>query len=362
MINDVNLNLNKNDRLFRQLQSSILSGEFPAGAKIPTERELAENYNCSRVTVRGSLRKLEELRMIERVRGSGTYVSPGSGKPQIICRRIAIFLEGGFVNFDDNPYISQILSGLFQCGRQLEFMPEIIAVKPNPKLPWREFSVADCAGFIIGFQLSQMQLDDLRKFGVPFVAMQEPEGDSDTSYVTIDNFNGAYVATQHLIESGRRNILFLNGPLTYKMNRDKFNGFSRVLEETGIEQEPRQRMREIVPSDDVETSAIVRKLLDDNIEFDSLLIHGDWATWATVNLLREHGIRIPEDVSIVMYDQFSWVSRALKLPLSAVRQPFAEQIKAALRVLAKKLERPELSQIVQTIQPTLAVRKSSMIF
>lgn len=361
-MNDTNLNLNKNDQLFRRLQSSILSGEFPAGAKIPTERELAENFNCSRVTVRGSLRKLEELRLIERVRGSGTYVSPGSGKPQIICRRIAIFLEGGVANFDDDPYFGQILTGLFQHGRQLEFMPEIISVRPAQKSPWREFASADYAGVIIGFQLSKAQLDDLNAFGVPFVAMQEPEVDSDTSYVTIDNFNGAYVAARHLIESGRRNILFLNGPLSLKMNRDKFNGFSRLLEEAGVEEEPRRRMREIAPSDDVETAAIVRKLLDGGIEFDSLLIHGDWATWATVNLLRERNIRIPEDVSVVMYDEFSWVSRALKLPLSSVRQPFAEQIKTALRVLAKKLERPELSQIVQTIQPSLIVRRSSMVF
>lgn len=361
-MNEVNLNLNKNDRLFRQLQSSILSGEFPAGAKIPTERELAENFNCSRVTVRGSLRKLEEQRLIERVRGSGTYVSPGLDKPQIICRRIAIFLEGGSVNFDDDPYVGQIISGLFPHGRQLEFMPEIIPAKLHQKLPWREFAATDYAGFIIGLQLSQVQLDDLRRCGVPFVAMQEPEVDSDTSYVTIDNFNGAYVAAQHLIESGRRNLLFLNGPLVYKINRDKFNGFSRALEEAGIEEEPRRRMREITPSDDVATSSVVRGLLDDGMEFDSLLIHGDWATWATVNLLKERGIRIPEDVSVVMYDEFSWVSRALKLPLSSVRQPFAEQIKTALRVLAKKLERPDLSQIVQTIQPTLVVRKSSMIF
>ena len=67
--------LNKNELLFRQLYEAIRCGEIPNGARLATELELAEQYGCSRITVRSGLRQLEELKLIRRVRGNGTYVS-----------------------------------------------------------------------------------------------------------------------------------------------------------------------------------------------------------------------------------------------------------------------------------------------
>lgn len=71
-------------------------------------------------------------------------------------------------------------------------------------------------------------------------------------------------------------------------------------------------------------------------------------------------MRIPEDVAVIMYDEFNWVSRALELPLTSVRQPHAEQLRTALAILMRKIRDMHQPQVVQTIQPTLLVRRSSM--
>ena len=63
-----------------------------------------------------------------------------------------------------------------------------------------------------------------------------------------------------------------------------------------------------------------------------------------------------------MYDEFNWVSRALALPVTSVRQPHAEQLRAALQILMRKVHNPQQPQVIQTIQPTLLVRRSSIIY
>ncbi len=351
---------NKNDHLFRELQEAIRGGRFPAGTRIPTERELAADYACSRATVRSSLRKLEELNFIERVRGSGTYVRESGGKNRELCYRVAIFLEGKGAFGDDDPYFGRLLVGLFQDGK-MEFLPEIHQVRTHLEFPWRELELEKYAGFVIGFPMSAAECADLEQTGLPFVALEKPECDSSVSYVAVDNRAGAAIAMEHLLESGRRNPLFLCGQTSLHMNRNKILGFNEMLERAGIETDP-DRIIEIVPYDEKISRKIIREELPKRSGFDSLLVDGDWATWETVNYLRERKLRIPEDVAVIMYDEFNWVSRALALPVTSVRQPHAEQLRAALQILMRKVHNPQQPQVIQTIQPTLLVRRSSIIY
>ena len=152
MIKHAAVSRNKNDSLFLELQEAIRQGHFPVGTRIPTERELAVNYACSRATVRSSLRKLEKLKFIERVRGSGTYVRETGCREQAVCYRVAIFLEGKGTLGEDDPIYSRILSGLFQDGK-MGFLPEIHQVRSRESFPWSELDLSSYAGLIIGFQL-----------------------------------------------------------------------------------------------------------------------------------------------------------------------------------------------------------------
>ncbi len=64
----------KSEQLFQELYDSIRQGELPHGTRLTTEAELAREHHCSRVTVRAGLRRLEELKLIRRVRRDGTDV------------------------------------------------------------------------------------------------------------------------------------------------------------------------------------------------------------------------------------------------------------------------------------------------
>jgi GntR family transcriptional regulator len=62
------------DRLYNHLREKIISGEYPGGMKLPSERELCEGYGVSRITIRHALRLLEDQGLIERTPGRGTFV------------------------------------------------------------------------------------------------------------------------------------------------------------------------------------------------------------------------------------------------------------------------------------------------
>ena len=360
MLKTMPVGQNKNDHLFRELQEAIRGGRFPVGTRIPTERKLAADYACSRATVRNSLRKLEELNFIERIRGSGTYVRESTGKSQELCYRVAILLEGKGTFGDDDPYFGRLLFGLFQDGK-VGFLPEIHQVRTHVGFPWRELDLDKYAGIIAGFPMSAAECADLGQTGLPFVALEKPDSDSPISYVAVDNRAGAAIATEHLLESGRRNPLFLCGQTSLYMNRNKILGFNEMLERAGIPPNP-DRIIEVVPYDEKISRRIIREELPKRSGFDSLIVDGDWATWETVNYLRERKLRIPEDVAVIMYDEFNWISRALALPITSVRQPHAEQLRAALQILMRKVNDPQQPQVIQTIQPALLIRRSSMSY
>ena len=356
--------LNKNEQLFQDLYHSIRNGEIPNGARLATELELADQYGCSRITVRTSLRQLEELKLIRRVRGNGTYVNT-EGVRFSSRRNIAVIaseVHSGASEVD--PYFSQLMMGLFQHGNTLDFSANFIVQRAEEHSFLESFerqsiNISDYDGLVFAKQLSGEEIAVLEGQRRKFVALQSPAGDEEISYITIDNFNGAYMATRHLLERGRRDIVFLHGSLDERINREKVDGFFFALNEFGCSSALRRRHYEMVPHLEESGAAVIRRLLEEDQKFDALLIHGDWATFGAVNVLRERNVRIPKDVALVMYDDYAGVQRMLKLAITAVRQPFTEQIRCALQILLRQLDRPGATRTIQLIQPMLMIRETT---
>ncbi len=66
---------NKNEIVYHSLLEEIRNGQLPAGTRLPSERELADQYACSRITVRSALEKLGKKQVIRRIQGNGTFVN-----------------------------------------------------------------------------------------------------------------------------------------------------------------------------------------------------------------------------------------------------------------------------------------------
>ena len=92
-------------------------------------------------------------------------------------------------------------------------------------------------------------------------------------------------------------------------------------------------------------------------EFDSLIVHGDWATLGVMETLQAAGARIPKDIAIVMYDNFRWVEMIKPQP-TAVGQPFQEQAYEAFKMLMELADGPANSVRMKVLQPALIIRES----
>ena len=86
-------------------------------------------------------------------------------------------------------------------------------------------------------------------------------------------------------------------------------GFLQALDEFRLTSPEQRRHYESTPYTEEEGAAVVRRLLDEGQKFDALIVHGDWATLGAVTELREHGLEVPRDVALLMYDDYYAVDR-----------------------------------------------------
>ncbi|MFD8569452.1 LacI family DNA-binding transcriptional regulator [Streptomyces sp. NPDC059639] len=172
---------------------------------------------------------------------------------------------------------------------------------------------------------------DLDAGGSKLVLCGRPSlGDgAPTVGVEYDNEGGALALTDHLITQGHERILYLGGPPGLSTNRDRLAGYRRALELRGIERDP----------DLEQTGAFSRsfgrrrmsELLEQGPEFTAVFAANDIVAAGAAQALEEAGLRIPQDMSLVGYDDIP-VAQELRPRLTTVRIPLEEMGRQAVRL------------------------------
>jgi DNA-binding LacI/PurR family transcriptional regulator len=153
-------------------------------------------------------------------------------------------------------------------------------------------------------------------------------------YCTVgsDNLEGGRLATAHLLNQGRKKILFLGDPELPEVAR-RLEGYSAALAARGIETHP-SMILDVPFASDLARPRIERRVARGG--FDGVFACSDLLAMATVNLLQASGARVPQDVSVVGYDDIE-LARHLHPSLSTIRQPInqagVEMVKALQRMI-----------------------------
>ncbi len=168
----------------------------------------------------------------------------------------------------------------------------------------------------------------LREQGVPVVAVGRYE--LDIPHVAVDDVAGADTAVTHLVELGHRHIAFLGGPLNSTTVQDRYTGYCNALMRVG---EPLdERLVAPTPLSVEGGSQAVAGLLAAGMPFSALFAATDEVAFGAVSTLREHGLHIPADVSVVGFDDVV-MSAHSDPPLTTIRVPARELGLAAWRLL-----------------------------
>ncbi|MBD1566432.1 substrate-binding domain-containing protein [Vibrio sp. S12_S33] len=170
-----------------------------------------------------------------------------------------------------------------------------------------------------------------------------------------NSLSGGYIATNYLIECGHKEIGCITGPLIRHQAQMRYEGYKRAVLESGLEINPQW----IVESDfECEGGyEAFNRMLENGPLPSSIFVSNDMMAMGVLNAAYEKGIRIPEDVSIMGYDDIH-IARFMSPALTTVHQPKYRLGKVAVETLLKKLEKETLEPQVVQLDPTLVVRKS----
>jgi len=197
------------------------------------------------------------------------------------------------------------------------------------------------------------QLNAMAVQGVPFVVWgaQLPQ----QLYATVggDNLQGGRLATAHLLAGGAKRVLFLGDPELPEVGQRQ-QGWRDAHADAGLPVDP--RLARAVPFVTSAVQAEVARLLQDQVAFDAVFAASDLMAMTVISSLRQAGVRVPEDVRVVGYDDIALAAH-FHPPLSTVCQPIADAGEALVTSLLAQLagERGQSTQLTTT----LVVRESS---
>jgi DNA-binding LacI/PurR family transcriptional regulator len=166
---------------------------------------------------------------------------------------------------------------------------------------------------------SEQVLPTLRA-GVPFVAIGSRV--PGHAVVDVDNVRGALDATTLLVDRGHREIATITGPLDWPSAQGRLAGYQAALRAAGLPEDPARvaQGRDWGLEAGQEAAA---GLLARGTPFTAVFAHSDLSALGAIRAFRAQGLRVPEDVSVVGYDDIP-VAAFFDPPLTTVRQPMRE--------------------------------------
>ena len=196
-------------------------------------------------------------------------------------------------------------------------------------------------------------LDALRRSGCPFVIVDRRIRDPKVSYVGSNNVEGAFQATKYLLSLGHRRIAFVAGRESNATAIERYQGFCRAMDEHGVGME--QAL--IIQGDFgwARSFAGVEHLVQSSASFTAVFAANDTMALAAKEAIEKNGLRVPEDVSIVGYNDTLFASA---VSLTTVALDPLEMGKASLMLLLDVIHERRTPPQQVILPPRLIIRDS----
>lgn len=209
---------------------------------------------------------------------------------------------------------------------------------------------------VICSDLNQELLDLLDKNKeMPMVVMDWGRQHVDTDCIQDNAKLGGYIATKHFIDNGHKKIGCLCGPLDKMTCQNRLAGFRHALNEANLKENP-----DWIVEADFECDSAVKatnKILQQKDRPTALFCFNDTMALAAISTIRQAGLSVPEDISIIGYDNID-LAAFFSPPLTTIHQPKKRLGKTAVKILMARLANKQSKQQIFEIQPELVVRHS----
>lgn len=191
---------------------------------------------------------------------------------------------------------------------------------------------------------------------IPIVTVGTKKSYNGENYVVIDDEKGGYLAVKHLIEKGRRKIMFIGGSENIVSNKERLEGYNKALEENGIVLD-----RSLIRGGNFKWESgysLVKTALNEGIVPDGIFGGNDILALGALQAVVEFGLKVPKDIAIVGFDDIPF-AKLPEISLTTILQPTYEMGQIAANMLLRKIKNS--NEICENIilTPELLVRRTS---
>jgi DNA-binding LacI/PurR family transcriptional regulator len=271
-------------------------------------------------------------------------------------RRVGLVLGAGHERLAADAFLPSFLQGVTASVHQRGYLLMIQMAEdvPSHEAYMRLIREQQVDGLILsGPRADDHVLPELAESGFPLILHGRLEGYAFPT-VDVDNQAGAYQAVTHLIQLGHRRIGFIsNAPLSYSGAQDRLAGYRLALSEHDLPMDGELvRTATFLPA---AGQAAMRALLDSSSPPTAVFAGSDVVALGAVSAIYTAGLRIPEDVAVVGFDDI-FLAAYLHPPLTTVRVPAYGLGWTAAEVLLALIEGDDVSSV--TLETELVVRQS----
>ncbi len=351
-------------QIFKRLARDIASGKYAEGQKLPSEATLVRQFGASRITVGRAVRELKDHGLVQRVAGSGTYVQthpsgdsgalfglliPDLGETEIfgpICQGMAAAPESSRYGLlwgqVDSIGATKEEQGLSLCRQFIERKVSGVFFAPL-ELPH------------VKNETNQAIVAALDKAHIPIILLDRailpfPEPNR-YDLVGINNRRAGSLATQHLLDRGCRQLLFIADLSAASTVEDRIAGFRETL--LAHDLPVTTHSVQCLPS-------IANGALKDMLESlrpDGFVCVNDRTAGRLMQALLALGHRVPGDFRMVGIDDVEY-AQLLPVPLTTVRQPCRDIGQAAMAAMLDRIHHPDMLPRDILLDCQLVVRAS----
>lgn len=299
------------------IKRQIEDGTLKVDDKLPTETEYAQLYDVSSITIRRALTELAEEGYIKRLKHKGTFVTSPAGA-SAAGQLIALILYSE--NHNDSSIIhiikgAQTMTSSFNYSLIVEWNNGDPAQEAESIRKMLDLNVK---GFIIYSFNPEKSISSYRYLderNIPFVLIDRYDVNYSCYFSGCNNYNGGALATQFLLDQRHQNIKFAGHQFFLRSEQERYDGFCSAMRKAGYE----------TTKDSLILNADYDKLAEQirARKITAIFCCNDILALHMMRTFRELGLRIPEDVSIMGFDD--WIqSPDVARELTTVRQDFHE--------------------------------------
>jgi len=192
-------------------------------------------------------------------------------------------------------------------------------------------------GVIVAGKVSNILIDKLSSLSLPVVYIDYVPSNKNSSTVLVDNIMGGKIATNHLIKLGHRNIGFIGGDIEHPSISDRYKGYRQAIEAEGLPMG--SNLIETLEDYPARTNGYnaAKRLFSINPDITAVFACNDAMALGVINYLKDRGLRIPQDISVIGFDDVVSES-TVDPPLCTVKVPTVEMGMEAMKLISSHLK------------------------